>query len=457
MNKDNKLSLIYTSQITPWKHSLTQSEGTYSISKNNKELERPEQMHNLELNYSSGFGLSTGVNYTFYNNDSQQNYVELLNKKENAFVANSKQRINKISVYADQSHQLAQGWKITYGTKLSYASDNSSQVYQSLVGQDLSSSNSGSTLDEYTYNLYAGFSKSITPKLSVDASLIGEYYKHKKDDYWNIFPVISASYIANASNIVQFSMSADKGYPSYWEMQNSISYMNGYTEIHGNPDLKPANEYSGQLNYIVKQKYIFGLAASYIKDNFNQLPYQESSRLALIYKTQNFDYKGRLTAHVILPFKINDIVDSRLMLVGFYDKAKSNHFHDISFNKDNWVGYVTLNNTFKISSKPNIKAELSGAYMTPNIQGPMTISRLYKVSTGIKWTFDNNNAEINLKLDDISNSWAPKQLRINNNGQDLRMKLFQDSRRFSVSFTYKFGGYKEKKRDEVDTSRFGSK
>ena len=35
------------------------------------------------------------------------------------------------------------------------------------------------------------------------------------------------------------------------------------------------------------------------------------------------------------------------------------------------------------------------------------------------------------------------------------MNQHADSRYFSMSFTYKFGGFKSKERKEVDTSRFG--
>lgn len=457
LDKDNKLSVIYTSAIQQWSHSFTQSTGTNSASENRKNSVRPAQLHNLELNYTSGFGLSIGVNYTYYDNNTEQNYEEKMMGKEDAFKANSKQRINRVTFFADQSHTLDKGWKLSYGTKLSYASDKSSQIYHSLRGKDLSPSNSGSQLDEYTYNLYAGFSKQVLAQLSLNASLTGEYYKHKNMDYWSAFPTLEATFIANPANMLQLSVSSEKAYPSYWEMQNSIGYINGYTEIHGNPDLKPASEYAAQLNYIFKQKYTFGIAGNYIKDNFNQLPYQLSDRLALIYKTQNFDYRSRMSAYIILPFKIGDVLDSRLMLLGFYDKMKSDNFYDTSFKNDKLVGYATLNNTFKISSKPNIKAELSGAYMTQNIQGPMTIAKLYKMDMGLKWVSKDKNAEVNIKLNDIFNTWSPKYLKVNSNGQNLKMNLLQDSRHFSIGFTYKFGGYKENKYQELDTSRFGTK
>ncbi len=35
------------------------------------------------------------------------------------------------------------------------------------------------------------------------------------------------------------------------------------------------------------------------------------------------------------------------------------------------------------------------------------------------------------------------------------MQMVLDSRRISLSFTYKFGGFKSKERKEIDSSRFG--
>ena len=144
-----------------------------------------------------------------------------------------------------------------------------------------------------------------------------------------------------------------------------------------------------------------------------------------------------------------------MTLNGYYDKAKSAHYHDISFNKDNFAFYVNLDNTFTISSKPIIKAQLSGSYITRNIQGPMTISSMYSVDAGLKWTFDNNKAELSLKATDMLNSWYPKDLDLNYKTQNLLMHMVPDSRRISVSFTYKFGGFKKKEYKEVDSSRFG--
>ena len=455
INDKDKITLAYTAEIQPWMRSFNSSNGTYSDSENKKNTDKPVQMHNIALNYTSGFGFNTGIDFTSYKNHTTQHYRERMEGKEDFFDARSKQDIRRLSFYADQSHSLGKGWTLNYGTKFSFASDKSSQIYHSSVSHNWSDYDSDSQLNEYTYDLYAGFSKRFANNLSLNASLTGEYYKHKKIDYRSLFPMMEITYTANPVSVFQLSVSSDKVYPSYWEMQNTTSYLNGYTEIQGNTDLRPAKNYSFQLNYIWKSKYIFTLFANYTDDFFCQIPYQSSDRLMLIYKTLNFNYSAKLGFNMMIPFRISRIFESRFILDGYYDKMKSDHYYDLSFTKNNLAIYTNLDNTFTISSKPNIKAELSGSYISRNIQGPMTINAMYRIDTGIKWTFNRNKAELSLKVNDIFNSWAPKELNLQYQTQNLRMKEVVDSRRISLSFTYRFGDFKPKAHKEVDQSRFG--
>lgn len=455
INDKDKITLAYIAEIQPWMRSFNSSNGTYSDSENKKNTDKPVQMHNIALNYTSGFGFSTGIDFTSYKNHTTQHYRERMEGKEDFFDARSKQDIRRLSFYADQSHSLGKGWTLNYGTKFSFASDKSSQIYHSSVSHNWSDYDSDSQLNEYTYDLYAGFSKRFANNLSLNASLTGEYYKHKKIDYRSLFPMMEITYTANPVSVFQLSVSSDKVYPSYWEMQNTTSYLNGYTEIQGNTDLRPAKNYSFQLNYIWKSKYIFTLFANYTDDFFCQIPYQSSDRLMLIYKTLNFNYSAKLGFNMMIPFRISRIFESRFILNGYYDKMKSDHYYDLSFTKNNLAIYTNLDNTFTISSKPNIKAELSGSYISRNIQGPMTINAMYRIDTGIKWTFNRNKAELSLKVNDIFNSWAPKELNLQYQTQNLRMKEVVDSRRISLSFTYRFGDFKPKAHKEVDQSRFG--
>lgn len=456
ISQNKKLSLAYTTQIQPWSRTLAQSYGSFFNSTNIKEAEKPIQLHNLDLAYASSSGFKMGLIYTYYYNRKKQSYEEESTNGE-SFEARALQNIHKIVAYTDKTISFDNDLDLSYGAKYSLATDKSSQTYSSLLTSGMpSSSDSESKISEHSYNVYSGISKELSDRVSLQASLTLEYYKHKQLVQWNIFPNIVATYLPSSSGIVQLSVSSNKYYPTYWEMQNAISYINKYTQIHGNTDLKPSNEYSIQLNYIMKQKYIFGLYMNYIKDNFNQLPYQKLDELILIYKTQNFDYKNTFGFNVIIPFRLLSKIDSKLILNGYYDNAKSLNFYDTSFNVDNVALYSSLENTINISSKPDIKFQLSASYITKNIQGPLQISNLYRIDSGVKWKI-NNNSDLVIKINDALNSWVPKDLTMKYDNQDIKMRMIPDSRHLSVSFVYKFGGYKESKNEKLDISRFGVK
>lgn len=454
LSENDKLSLTYTSQLIPSYTGTQRSNGTYSNSVNRKTNDSPEQMHNMALSYSSGFGLTTGVDYTYYTDKTMQDFDDVRGSENEQFMSHSSQEINRLKLYADQNHSLAKDWTLNYGGAFTYASDKSGQTYITVTGTDISDRNTSGSLREYTYNLYAGFEKKLTEKLSLSASLSGEYYKMGDFDQWSLFPSLEATYVMAPEHILQLSVSSDKDYPSYWEMQGAISYLNGYTEIHGNPSLHPSNDYTAQLSYIFRSKYVLTLYGSHSDNYFVQLPYQSPDRLALIYKTMNFDFEQDFGANLTLPFAVGDRVSSRLTVIGMYNRAKSTRFHDLSFDNSKWIMYTSLSNTFNISNKPNIKAELLGAYISPSIQGPGSISELWKVDAGLKWVFANDKAELGLKAVDIFDTWSP-EMRLKYATQDIKMNVQQDSRALTLSFTYKFGGYKNKERKSVDTSRFG--
>lgn len=155
-NDKNTISFVYTSQIQQWSRPFTSSVGTYSNPENRKRTDKPVQMHNLNLSYTSGFGLNTGFDFTSYTNHSTQYYQEKMVGKENSFNAKSKQDIRRFSFYTDQNQKLGKEWMLTYGTKFSFASDKSSQIYYSSNDHDWSNSNSDSKLNEYAYDLYVG-------------------------------------------------------------------------------------------------------------------------------------------------------------------------------------------------------------------------------------------------------------------------------------------------------------
>lgn len=453
-NEKSNISLVYTGAFSPGIKNRSHSTGNFAVSDNFKEGD--SRMHNLALDYLSGIGTKAGVNYTSYRSNDEQDFTNRdAENHSSKFRTTASQNIDHWKVYADQSHTLAKDWTLNYGTSFAFASDHNTQFYHPAEGEKPKTADTDSRYEEYTYNVYAGAGTKLGERLSLSASVTGEYYKMANYHGWSLYPTAEVTYVASPSHILQLSFTSDKTYPGYWDLSESTGYISGYEETQGNPMLKPSTDYAANLNYIFKNKYIFSVSYDYQPNLFQQLPYQSSERLVLIYKTLNWDYQQSFAATAIVPFKIGNWLDSRATVQAEYKQAKCGRFFDISFDHSKWIGLGMLQNNITLSAKPDIRMELTGLYLSPSLQGSCDLSEVWAVNAGVQWNFAGRKACIRLKANDIFNSMeGDLDLTLRNKGQYMDMRSNSYSRHILLSFTYKFGGYKEKQHKKVDTSRF---
>lgn len=449
-NDNHTINVIYTGSYSPDQHNSSETTGNYQTSNVDKYLDT--QMNNVTLQYYSGFGLEIGGDYTHYKSDNHQSlYADYQDGRQSSFSMVGGQRIDRYSIYADQKHSLSKGWSLGYGVSYRFAKDRDFQTYDKVVG-DIHTQNMYSDLKEQTTNFYVSLSKNYETGVSFSVSATGEYYTIGNYHKWAVYPQASLTYFKTPKHTFQFSLSTDKTYPGYWDMQSSVSYLNGYTELWGTPGLKPMTNYNLNGSYILKQKYIFNLFFMHTPDYFIQTPYQSTDRLALIYKNTNWNYMQLWGANIILPFKTGNWLDSRLTVAGMQMRQRCDDFFDIPFNRKKWVFSAMLDNTFKVNK--NLAFELMGNVQTPVIQGTFDIESIFNLTAGLKLSFANDRMSLSARCNDILNTGMPKT-KVRFKGQDLDMNSAFYSRAFTLNLSYRFGGYKKKNLKEVDTSRFG--
>lgn len=449
-NDNHTINVIYTGSYSPDQHNSSETTGNYQTSNVDKYLDT--QMNNVTLQYHSGFGFEIGGDYTHYTSDNHQSlYADYQDGRQSSFSMVGGQRIDRYSIYADQKHSLSKGWSLGYGASYRFAKDRDFQTYDKVVG-DIHTQNMYSDLKEQTTNFYVSLSKNYETGVSFSVSATGEYYTIGNYHKWAVYPQASLTYFKTPKHTFQFSLSTDKTYPSYWDMQSSVSYLNGYTELWGTPGLKPMTNYNLNGSYILKQKYIFNLFFMHTPDYFIQTPYQSTDRLALIYKNTNWNYMQLWGVNIILPFKTGNWLDSRLTVAGMQMRQRCDDFFDIPFNRKKWVFSAMLDNTFKVNK--NLAFELMGNVQTPVIQGTFDIESIFNFTAGLKWSFANDRMSFSARCNDILNTGMPKT-KVRFKGQDLDMNSAFYSRAFTLNLSYRFGGYKKKNLKEVDTSRFG--
>lgn len=449
-NDNHTINVIYTGSYSPDQHNSSETTGNYQTSNVDKYLDT--QMNNVTLQYHSGFGFEIGGDYTHYTSDNHQSlYADYQDGRQSSFSMVGGQRIDRYSIYADQKHSLSKGWSLGYGASYRFAKDRDFQTYDKVVG-DIHTQNMYSDLKEQTTNFYVSLSKNYETGVSFSVSATGEYYTIGNYHKWAVYPQASLTYFKTPKHTFQFSLSTDKTYPSYWDMQSSVSYLNGYTELWGTPGLKPMTNYNLNGSYILKQKYIFNLFFMHTPDYFIQTPYQSTDRLALIYKNTNWNYMQLWGVNIILSFKTGNWLDSRLTVAGMQMRQRCDDFFDIPFNRKKWVFSAMLDNTFKVNK--NLAFELIGNVQTPVIQGTFDIESIFNLTAGLKWSFANDRMSLSARCNDILNTGMPKT-KVRFKGQDLDMNSAFYSRAFTLNLSYRFGGYKKKNLKEVDTSRFG--
>ena len=107
---------------------------------------------------------------------------------------------------------------------------------------------------------------------------------------------------------------------------------------------------------------------------------------------------------MVVPFKVKKWLDSRVTAIGFRYRQKDSDFWDIPFDRKLYTFVLTMNNTFTLSTKPDLKLTLSGFYQNRAIQGIFDLPRSGNLDVALRYTFAKGKAQLTVKCDDIFNT-----------------------------------------------------
>ena len=454
-SKNHRLDVAYTGH---WDKRCSNSNTTGS-SISGMHHDSHEYLHNVDVNYSLPFGLTLNGSYTYYRTPQQQaldgtmHTDESMPETERNLTSGSEQTINKWMFTADQTHSLAHGWGLSYGVKGQFTSNKS---YQTTIDKDGTIQPNGtSSVDnnERIWNIYAGFSKQINKAISVEASVAAEQYHSPIWDKWRVYPTLNALWNVNDNHLLNLSFSSNSEFPSYWSTMSNVFYSSTYSEIHGNPDLKPFSYYNVNLMWQIKRRYTLMAFASLKPDYFVQLPYQTTERMAVIMKETNFDFSNSYGLQASAIFNAGKWLNGNVFAVGTYKHDKSSNFFDLPFNRKKLSVRLGGTASVKLCSTQDLRLILNPFYQTKAIQGVYDISPIFSMDAKLQWSSHDGKWGVRLNGSNIfNNRFDTRSVQGN---QDYRMKINYNWSSFTFAVIYKFGGYKEKTVKEVDTSRMG--
>ena len=453
-SKNHRLDVAYTGQ---WDKTNSNSRTTGS-SISGMHRDSHEYLHNVDVNYALPFGLTLSGSYTYYRTPQQQALdgtitTENKNETERNLTSGSEQTINKWMFTADQTHSLSHGWGLSYGVKGQFTSNKSYQTTIDKDGSVLPDGTSSVDLNERIWNIYAGFSKQINKAISLEASVAAEQYHSPIWDKWRVYPTLNALWNVNDNHLLNLSFSSNSEFPSYWSTMSNVFYSSTYTEIHGNPDLKPFSYYNVNLMWQIKRRYTLMAFASLKPDYSVQLPYQTTDRMAVIMKETNFDYSNSFGLQASAIFSAGKWLNGNVFAVGTYKHDKSRNFFDLPFNRKKLSFILGGTASVKLCSTQDLRLILNPFYQTKAIQGVYDISPIFSMDAKLQWSSHDGKWGVRLNGSNIfNNRFDTRSVQGN---QDYRMKVNYNWSSFTFAVIYKFGGYKEKTVKEVDTSRMG--
>ena len=454
-SKNHRLDVAYTGH---WDKTCSNSNTTGS-SISGMHHDSHEYLHNVDVNYSLPFGLTLNGSYTYYRTpqlqalDGTMHTDESMSETERNLTSGSEQTINKWMFTADQTHSLADGWGLSYGVKGQFTSNKS---YQTTIDKDGTIQPNGtSSVDnnERIWNIYAGFSKQINKALSLEASVAAEQYHSPIWDKWRVYPTLNALWNVNDNHLLNLSFSSNSEFPSYWSTMSNVFYSSTYSEIHGNPDLKPFAYYNVNLMWQIKRRYTLMAFASLKPDYFVQLPYQTTERMAVIMKETNFDYSNSYGLQASVIFNAGKWLNGNVFAVGTYKHDKSSNFFDLPFNRKKLSVILGGTASVKLCNTQDLRLILNPFFQSKAIQGVYDISPIFRMNAKLQWTSHDGKWGLRLNGNNIFNNLY--DTRSVQGNQDYRMKVNYNWASVTFAVIYKFGGYKEKTVKEVDTSRMG--
>lgn len=454
-SKNHRLDIAYTGN---WKNASSNNQAT-GLSVSRVHLDSHEYLHNVDVNYSLPFGLTLSGSYTYYRTPQQQVLEGMMQvdgnttETERNLTSSSEQTINKWMFTADQTHSLSHGWGLSYGVQGQFASNKSYQNTLDKKGNILPDATSSVDINERIWNMYAGFSKQVNKAISLEASVAAEQYHSPMWNKWRIYPTLNALWSISDNHLLNLSFNSISVFPSYWSTMSNVFYSSTYTEVHGNPNLKPYSEYNVNLMWQIKRRYTLMAFANLRPDYFVQLPYQTADRMAVIMKETNFDYSNNFGLQASAIFSAGKWFNGNVFAVGTYKHEKSSHFFDLPFDRKKLSAILGGTASVKLCKTQDVRLILNPFFQSKAIQGVYDISPIFRMNAKLQWSSHDGKWGLRLNGNNIfNNKYDTRSVQGN---QNFRMKLNNNWSTVTFAVVYKFGGYKEKKVKEVDTSRMG--
>jgi len=352
----------------------------------------------------------------------------------------------KTNVYVakvDYTDVLSDAVKLETGAKSSFIQADNNLVYHQFINNNWEYDATSSNHFKYKEQIHAAYLNLMAEfgKTSIQAGLRGEYTHTNGNQitsnqvftraYFQLFPNVAVNQNINTNNQVQLSYSRRIERPNYGALNPFRMFRDPSLYYEGNPYLKPELTQNVVFNHVFKNKFT------------TSLNYSRTSAVITWVTGQNDVTNTTFEAPKNLPSLVNYGISFTAQMdylkwwsaTNFVNVFRNEY--DLQDSKNKQASFsANTQNSFKITK--GFGAELNAFYNSASVYGMMTEQSYWAVSAALQKNILNDKGSIKIAINDI---FQTNNFRNDTRYQNINMysRIWIDSRRAILSFTYRFG------------------
>lgn len=303
---------------------------------------------------------------------------------------------------------------------------------------------------EEIYAAYVNYSNRLSDTWNLQVGLraeqtVGEGKSARLDevgsrDYLEFFPNIMLEQNVSENYKLNYSYSKRISRPNYSYFNPVAFYLDPYSYVIGNPDLRAEITSSYKVSQTFFKKYNLLLGYDHVKDFSAEVPSTNSETGETIFTTKNLDNSRSFTATLVAPVELASFWNTNNNLVlnqQYFDLT----IDDQKVSNDNF--FYLFQSNHQINLPWDISLELNGSLQGPVAYGVYNIDQQWWIDAGLKKSFLNDRLNVTVSATDI---FEGKRMDINAAflGNTIYIDQYFDERSISVNLRYRLSRSKSK-------------
>ncbi|MCH7408780.1 TonB-dependent receptor [Belliella sp. DSM 111904] len=265
------------------------------------------------------------------------------------------------------------------------------------------------------------------------------------NNYFNLFPSAYLSYELGQEEEFTANFSRRINRPGMWSLAPIFGVSDLYNLSIGNPELQPEFTNSYELGYMKGwERYLLNATVyhRFSTDIHTRIIRLNEDNVA-IQTRENANSRVNTGLELVNQFQLTSWFDATVSGNFFYSEIRGDNI-EAGFNNSNYSW--TVNTLFNMVIPKVASVQIQGDYRGPIVLPQGEIEPMWGVNVGVRRDLLDKKATISLNVSDIFNT---RIFRISTNDERfIQDRWFnRETRIGTLSFTYRFGGFKDKSRD----------